>query len=37
MLDMYIGECIVTVSIININDGIKEPTMGIKILIPVKH
>jgi hypothetical protein len=34
MLDMYIGEC--KVSIININDGIKEPIMGIKILIPVK-
>ena len=26
MLDLYIGECVV--SIININDGIKEPTHG---------
>ena len=34
MLVWYIGECMV--SIININNDIKVPTCGIKILIPVK-
>ena len=35
MLDRYIGECMV--SIVNSNKGIKEPTLGIKIVIPVKY
>ena len=35
MLDWYIGECIV--SIININNNIKELTRGIKIIISVKY
>jgi hypothetical protein len=34
MLDRYIGECMV--SIVNSNKGIIEPTLGIKIVIPVK-
>ena len=35
MLDQYIGECMI--STININNGIREPTMGIKFVILVKY
>jgi serine/threonine protein kinase len=35
MLDQYIGECIV--SIININNGLKEPTCGYQNCLSVKY